>query len=313
MAANPFRFGPPVSGPHFAGRGAELELLCALAERGQPVAVTARRGYGKTSLLLAAAQRLAAAGHQVVHLDALRTPHLGDGLAGLDDSVRSARAVLMLDEVQAIGPADPSVSTRLRHLADGHDRRPLILAGVPDPSTTRLLFGDGALLHGRIVHLRLGMIPHGIILDFVRTRAKSGGKHLSPEAADRLVRTSRAVPLHVQRLAHACYECATTDITEATVATALRRVVEQESSRYRELLSNLAPGHRRVLAAVSRGGVTRPQSADFVRATGYANPAAARKSLRTLEAQGLVAHDGRAFQIADPFFTHWLVETEPPL
>jgi hypothetical protein len=313
VPGNPFRYGPPVSAPHFAGRSSELEVLCALAERGQPVAVTARRGFGKTSLLLGAGRRLAAAGRQVVHADALRTPNLGEVLARLDDPVRSARVVLILDEVQGIATGDPSVSTQLRSLADRHDRRSLIMAGVPGPSTARLLFGGGAPLGSRIAHLQLGMIPDGIILDFLRTRAASGGKPLSPEAAAQLVRSSRGVPLHVQRLAHACYECATTDMNEATVATGLRQVVEQESGRYRELLSRLAVGHRRVLAVLSAGGVAHPQSADFVRATGYANPAAARKSLRTLQDEGLVTHDGRAFQIADPFLSHWLADAPPLL
>jgi len=48
------------------------------------------------------------------------------------------------------------------------------------------------------------------------------------------------------------------------------------------------------------------QSADFVRAVGYANPGAARKAIRVLEQEETVLYRGDVYQVADPFFREWL-------
>ena len=52
--------------------------------------------------------------------------------------------------------------------------------------------------------------------------------------------------------------------------------------------------------------VTQPQSVEFVRSTGYANPEAARKALGVLEADETVLRRDGIYQVADPFFREWL-------
>ncbi|HUA94366.1 MAG TPA: hypothetical protein VMB82_02435 [Acidimicrobiales bacterium] len=80
MAGNPFRYGSPVSAPHFAGRVAELDALVDRMENGINVVVTAPRRFGKTSLLNEGAGRVLTAVGCVVRANLLRTPSL-DALA----------------------------------------------------------------------------------------------------------------------------------------------------------------------------------------------------------------------------------------
>lgn len=80
MATNPFRYGSPVSAPHFTGRALELSALVDRMENGINVVVTAPRRFGKTSLLNESAGRIVAAGGAVVGANLLRTPSL-DALA----------------------------------------------------------------------------------------------------------------------------------------------------------------------------------------------------------------------------------------
>ena len=56
---NPFHYGSPAEGPHFAGRGEELDTLVSRMRNGISVVLISPRRYGKTSLHRAAQARLA--------------------------------------------------------------------------------------------------------------------------------------------------------------------------------------------------------------------------------------------------------------
>ncbi len=58
MADNPFRYGSPVSGEQFTGREAELAALVSRMTNSINVVLVSPRRYGKTSLLLAAEERV---------------------------------------------------------------------------------------------------------------------------------------------------------------------------------------------------------------------------------------------------------------
>ena len=69
MSSNPFRFGAPLEGRRLIGRdGERSELLRALGE-GRSLALTAARGMGKTSLLLAVLEQWRAAGNHAIYVD----------------------------------------------------------------------------------------------------------------------------------------------------------------------------------------------------------------------------------------------------
>ncbi len=69
MSSNPFRFGAPAEGQRLIGRDGECaELLRALGE-GRSLALTAARGMGKTSLLLAVLDEWRASGRHAIYVD----------------------------------------------------------------------------------------------------------------------------------------------------------------------------------------------------------------------------------------------------
>jgi hypothetical protein len=77
--ANPFHYGSPAQGPHFAGREAELQTLMARMSNGISVVLISPRRYGKTSLHRAAQARLARQrpAAAVVEVNVLRATSLG--------------------------------------------------------------------------------------------------------------------------------------------------------------------------------------------------------------------------------------------
>ena len=54
-------------------------------------------------------------------------------------------------------------------------------------------------------------------------------------------------------------------------------MVTHEAEGYADRFSKMAIGYRRVLLVLATSQVTQPQSVEFVRSTGYANPGAAQK------------------------------------
>jgi hypothetical protein len=77
VASNPFHYGTPAEGEHFAGRERELAALLSRMRAGINVVVVSPRRYGKTSLLLRAERHLASDDAAVVHANMLRSRDLG--------------------------------------------------------------------------------------------------------------------------------------------------------------------------------------------------------------------------------------------
>jgi uncharacterized protein len=80
---NPFHYGTPVEGEHFAGRERELGALLSRLRAGINVVVISPRRYGKTSLLLRAEGELERDGAAVIHANVLRSRDLGSFVSQL--------------------------------------------------------------------------------------------------------------------------------------------------------------------------------------------------------------------------------------
>jgi hypothetical protein len=80
---NPFHYGTPAEGEHFAGRETELAALTSRLRAGINVVVISPRRYGKTSLLLRAEQELTEEDAAIVHTNVLRSRDLATFAARL--------------------------------------------------------------------------------------------------------------------------------------------------------------------------------------------------------------------------------------
>lgn len=80
---NPFIFGEVVKDAGFIDRKTELETIAKDLSDGQKVFLIAPRRYGKTSLILAVAEKLKARGIKVIYLDLFRTASVEQFAAAL--------------------------------------------------------------------------------------------------------------------------------------------------------------------------------------------------------------------------------------
>lgn len=99
---NPFIFGEVVKDAGFIDRKTELETIAKDLSDGQKVFLIAPRRYGKTSLILAAAEKLKARGIKVIYLDLFRTSSVEQFAAALGKAAAEMRKLGFAEAVNFI-------------------------------------------------------------------------------------------------------------------------------------------------------------------------------------------------------------------
>ena len=224
----------------------------------------------------------------------------------LAELAEKAPAVLMLDEFQAVIDLSPRLPHLLKALSDEYPKVCFVLAGSRRHLMESLVLSHGAPLYNMAERLALGPIEQRVMCRFLVARTKSAKKTMSTKVAGSICDVAGPIPHDIQRLAYEIFDISSETITEADVSTGMNRVVTHEAEGYADRFSKMAIGHRRVLLVLATSQVTQPQSVEFVRSTGYANPGAARKALGVLEADENVLRKDGIYQVADPFFREWL-------
>ena len=130
IATNPFTFGSLAQDEAFTDRREEIAALAADMRNGQDVVVLAPRRYGKTSLVLRAAQELLADDVLVAYCDLMRTPtkvRLAAALAKtiVDDLLSPVQGLLERAGavVRGLESARPSSSIRGTAASGSRSRR----------------------------------------------------------------------------------------------------------------------------------------------------------------------------------------------
>jgi hypothetical protein len=212
----------------------------------------------------------------------------------------------MLDEFQAVADLSPRLPELLKALSDEHPKVSLILAGSRKHLMENLVLAQGAPLYNMAERLALGPIEDAAMNQYLRSRARSGGKTITPAVAAAICDLSGPIPHDIQRLAYEVFDESGHKITQDSVEVGMSRVVEHEAEGYADRFAKYALGQRRVLMVLATHEVIHPQSAEFTRLAGYANPGAARKAISVLEDDETVLYRSGVYEVADPFFREWL-------
>ncbi|MFH1618308.1 MAG: ATP-binding protein [bacterium] len=99
---NPFIFGEVVKDADFIDRKAELETITKDLSDGQKIFLIAPRRYGKTSLILAAAEQLKARGIRVIYVDLFKTASVEQFAAALGKAAAEMRKLGFAEAVKFI-------------------------------------------------------------------------------------------------------------------------------------------------------------------------------------------------------------------
>ncbi len=217
--------------------------------------------------------------------------------------------VLVLDEFQAISDLGKHLPALFKALADAHPTVSLVIAGSKEHLMARLTVDRGAPLYGLAERLSLDVLPEAVMSEFLRERARVGGKSMAVPAASRIMALAGPVPNDIQRLAYEAWGQSGRSVTVADVDQAMATAVEHEASQYAETYSRLSPGQRRVISAIAAAPVSAPYASEFARSAGLATGTSVRRALEALVTEELVTRRDGRYQVFDPFFAAWLRQT----
>jgi AAA+ ATPase superfamily predicted ATPase len=231
---------------------------------------------------------------------------LDDALDLLADSAREGRVALALDEFQQV--AEIGIGGAFKAAADRLTNVSLVFCGSHQSVMERLTRTRGAPLYGMGEVLTLDTVPLPQMADYLRRRARAGGKRMAKVSAELLFERAGGIPNDVQWLAHAAYEHASDDaIDEQSIEAGLAAIVARQSSSFAERFEALAPSQQRTLKALAESTTEHPYSRSFLERVEVANANAVRKALAALVRGELVEHSGAKWRLSNPFLRAWLL------
>jgi hypothetical protein len=232
---------------------------------------------------------------------------LDDALDLLADAATHGPVALALDEFQQVAEVGSGIGGAFKAAADRLTSVSLVFAGSHQSAMERLTRTRGAPLYGMGEVLSLGVVPREEMVDYLRRRARAGGKRLTKSVAEELFDRAGGIPNDVQWLAHAAFEHAAEDsIDEQAISAGLDAIVARQSSSFAERFETLAPSQRRTLKALAQSPTEHVYSRQFLNQVDVANANAVRKALAALTAAELVERVGGEWRLTNPFLRAWL-------
>jgi hypothetical protein len=232
---------------------------------------------------------------------------LDDALELLADAARQGPVALALDEFQQVADVGPGVGGAFKAAADRLTNVSLVFAGSHQSVMERLTRTRGAPLYGMGEVVSLGIVPREDMVNYLRRRARAGGKRLTKDVAAQLFERAGRIPNDVQWLAHAAFEHAYEEaIDERAVEAGLHAIVARQSSSFAERFETLAPSQRRTLRALAESPTEHVYSRQFLNQVDVANANAVRKALEALASAELVERADGAWRLTNPFLRAWL-------
>ncbi len=232
----------------------------------------------------------------------------------LEDSLRILATVakhrptsLVIDEFQRVAEIDVGLPGVFKAVADELRDVSLVFAGSKLHVMRELSSGPGAPLLGMGERISLDVVPEAAMTEFLRERARAGGKTMTAAVSRDIYARVDGVPNDVQKIAYAAFAAAGAAIDAAAVQAGFDEIIALEVVDYAELLERCAPSQQRLLKQLALRPRSDVYAHDFLHAVDVSNANSIRKALEVLSRRELIrrAADG-AWSVANPFFGAWL-------
>jgi hypothetical protein len=216
--------------------------------------------------------------------------------------------ILVVDEFQELTRMPGNVPGLFKAMADAYAGVSLVIAGSKAHMMQQLTADSRGPLYGMMYRLNLKPIPTDEMGDYVERRFNVGGKPITRALADRITELAGPVPSDIQHLGYDVFAAveSSRDVTADDVGSGMQAVVEQAADSFVDTFTALTGNQRRLLIALAAAPAERPQSAGFVRRTGYANPSGVARGLASLADADVVTQRDGQWCVIDPFVRQWL-------
>ena len=218
--------------------------------------------------------------------------------------------VVMIDEFQDVLAWGMPFLSMLRRIIQAQKSVTYIFAGSAPSIMRDMAYNPSAPFYRQLHDMRVGPLPDGEILEFVRGRFGAAGIAVDDDAAGRVCGLSCGFPDYVQRLSFISFmncvgragECT---VTLRDIDAAYAGMLGQVSPDFEAQFNSLSCREREVLIALSR---SKSGAASISRAARAPQTSIPRALGRLISKDLVVKHTEHSYRITDPVFADWIVQ-----
>jgi hypothetical protein len=220
---------------------------------------------------------------------------------------RGRRVAVVLDEFQEIVAIDPGLPKLLRSVFQRQPEVAHVYLGSRRHVMERIFNDENEPFWRSAKAVELGVIEPERFAPFIAERFRGAGKAVAPEVIDWVLAETGGHPYATQELCYFLFEETAAGATSslADAGRALAGVVRSEHAHFSLLWEGASSAQKLVLEALAEGP-GRPFGAEYRRIHGLPPATNVQRALRTLVDRELVANDGGAYSISEPFLAEWI-------
>lgn len=229
-------------------------------------------------------------------------------LPGELGAARNRRVALVLDEFQEVVEIDPGLPKLMRAVFQTQPEVSHVYLGSRRHVMERIFNDENEPFWRSAKSIELGPIPVEAFAGFIERRFEESGRGIEPETLERALSVTGGHPYATQELAYFLWE----EIREGGIAgddelaRALTAVLRSENAHFTLLWDSAARAQRLLLAALAAEQPGYPSSSGYRERHGLPSASTVQKAARTLVEREILAADGSAYRIAEPFFSEWI-------
>jgi hypothetical protein len=222
-------------------------------------------------------------------------------------SARSRRTALVMDEFQEIVAIDPSLPRLLRSVFQRQPEVAHVYLGSKHHIMERIFNDANEPFWRSAKSMELGMIPVEPFAAFVRDRFRAGERAVDPTVVEEILNRTGGHPYATQELCYFLWEQTPAGeiATGERLERALAAVLRSEHAHF-SLLWEGASAVQKLLLQALAAEPGRPFTGEYRRRHSLPATTNVQKALRALSQREVVAGEGGAYRIVEPFLAEWV-------
>jgi hypothetical protein len=229
----------------------------------------------------------------------------------IEDLGRRHRVAVLLDEFQDIRRLDDADALlgAIRDRIQRQKRIGYVFAGSIRHAVDSLIREPGSPFFKMLGVIEVESIGRRHFAAFLDARFQTGDRRVGAAGFERIFEIAQDNPSDVQQLCSALWDTSSAgeEIGPDHLDRALGRIFATERKGYEALVRPLTDIQMRCLRGLAKMGGGRPQSKEFLEASGIRLAASARRALDRLIALELIYGRDSGYKFFDPFFRQWIV------
>lgn len=216
---------------------------------------------------------------------------------------KGKRVIIAFDEFQEISRFDGLETEKfLRSVIQTQKSTAYVFSGS-EQSMLSLMFGDATRPFYRFARvMKLEPIKESLLIEFINSRFKKGGKVIDAEAAKWVTAFSEGIPSYVQQICHEVWNL-NSIVDMNVIKKAMDNVLRTMDSGFRTIWEYISSNEQRMLLiGLSKEEAAKIYSNEFIKKYNLKSPGHVRKAVKLLEKARLVENN----RISDLFFREWL-------